>query len=819
MFSFEGDFKKSRNISLGGSTKARVDKQQLLRKAQQERQARELERLRLRSAVLIQSFYRGRKTAQSLRAAERSAWDEAFQVVAAGGAAVDARVVERLMLLVGGLGACLKVGDGGTRLWGSFALFCFLAHLGVPLLLLPLTIEDGYWKYSMLKFLGICLRSLRANDGMSASGDEVSNVFKVVRMAMESDAYVSVEGVDGRNLCQEIVTRLVEKGLYKSLRNFLTGYSVEHKNLKSISAAVELSTRPLHLSYHSAPGMPLRQLVMQILTIPTFPNRVSINSLAQFSQRLPFDDVLQLLATDEDLMSAVGEQLQVAGVDTYAALLGNVLAFGKMKIAHMSPSLLAVYATVLQKLLNNLPERFFKVSPHTTGLAPSPEEDEEDEDDNGLQPMDIPEPSPVDERLQKWLAVLVEPTHLSKIIQSLTIPPAVAGGAHPAQIVCNFLASLMTRWSAKKTEIINALLFKSDVSILRVLWVALADWRKGALRQVQASFVTDPSNSVEWPIAVILAELFSRQLLTMGDDEFFGGKSALSLEDIVELSRAMKNVTFTLYWNQMGDGDAVVTDHWLMTSEIDMDAFVQCVVAETDGGALSPQQLRAVGPRQAILNNIPFVVPFETRVEIFREWVHLDRSRNGLDDEWLRPMARVTIRRQFVFEDGYTHLNALGSQLKNRIQITFVSEQGLVEAGIDGGGVFKEFLTALCRQAFDMNYGLFQSTSENQLFPSPQSYAAQDTQLQYLEFLGRILGKALYEGILVDAAFASFFLAKWLGRQSYLDDLPSLDPELYQGLIFLKNYKGDVERDLSLTFSVDDSGKTVFPIILSQERE
>jgi ubiquitin-protein ligase E3 C len=32
-----------------------------------------------------------------------------------------------------------------------------------------------------------------------------------------------------------------------------------------------------------------------------------------------------------------------------------------------------------------------------------------------------------------------------------------------------------------------------------------------------------------------------------------------------------------------------------------------------------------------------------------------------------------------------------------------------------------------------------------------------------------------------------------------------LDPELYQGLIFLKHYKGDVEADLSLNFTVTNS--------------
>jgi ubiquitin-protein ligase E3 C len=47
---------------------------------------------------------------------------------------------------------------------------------------------------------------------------------------------------------------------------------------------------------------------------------------------------------------------------------------------------------------------------------------------------------------------------------------------------------------------------------------------------------------------------------------------------------------------------------------------------------------------------------------------------------------------------------------------------------------------------------------------------------------------------------------QWLGKQSFLDDLASLDPELYRGLIYLKNYTGNPE-DLSLDFSVTEDGE------------
>ena len=39
-----------------------------------------------------------------------------------------------------------------------------------------------------------------------------------------------------------------------------------------------------------------------------------------------------------------------------------------------------------------------------------------------------------------------------------------------------------------------------------------------------------------------------------------------------------------------------------------------------------------------------------------------------------------------------------------------------------------------------------------------------ELQLAYFEFAGRLLGKALYEGILVEPRFAQFFLRKLLGK-------------------------------------------------------
>ena len=53
----------------------------------------------------------------------------------------------------------------------------------------------------------------------------------------------------------------------------------------------------------------------------------------------------------------------------------------------------------------------------------------------------------------------------------------------------------------------------------------------------------------------------------------------------------------------------------------------------------------------------------------------------------------ISIRRTDLLKDAYTELNCLRSQLKKMIKVEFISKEGIPEAGIDGGGLFRELLT------------------------------------------------------------------------------------------------------------------------------
>ncbi|PRW44359.1 E3 ubiquitin- ligase UPL7 [Chlorella sorokiniana] len=206
----------------------------------------------------------------------------------------------------------------------------------------------------------------------------------------------------------------------------------------------------------------------------------------------------------------------------------------------------------------------------------------------------------------------------------------------------------------------------------------------------------------------------------------------------------------------------------------------------------------------AILTAAPQCVPFEERVAVFRALIDTDKERCGYSlapvDGGARPLP-LTIRRGYVLEDAAAQLGRMGSAVKSRLAITFINQQGLQEAGIDMGGLMKEFLESVVSAGFDPNRGLFAATPDGQAYPNPLAERL-DGGLAALETMGLVLGRALYEGVLLDCPLAPFFVSRLQGRWPLFDELQALDPEVYRSLVQLKRYDGPVE-DLCLDFTVE----------------
>ncbi|KDR68274.1 hypothetical protein GALMADRAFT_1354749 [Galerina marginata CBS 339.88] len=218
---------------------------------------------------------------------------------------------------------------------------------------------------------------------------------------------------------------------------------------------------------------------------------------------------------------------------------------------------------------------------------------------------------------------------------------------------------------------------------------------------------------------------------------------------------------------------------------------------------------KSTPPRLSVIKKIPFAIPFEARVSIFRHLIANNRVSHcpteRLNSLGLDQRLRVKIRRGEIAQDGFGGLVEV--DLKAPLEIVMTDDFGQEEEGIDGRGHFKEFLTSFCQEA--MYDGLWFQNVRGELYPATYGYAIEAGTLDWYWFTGRIVGKALYEGILMDTPFATFFLSKWLDRKTHFDDLPSLDPDLYRSLLSLKHSTENIE-DLRLYFTVtiEDSGMT-----------
>ena len=101
----------------------------------------------------------------------------------------------------------------------------------------------------------------------------------------------------------------------------------------------------------------------------------------------------------------------------------------------------------------------------------------------------------------------------------------------------------------------------------------------------------------------------------------------------------------------------------------------------------------------------------------------------------------------------------------------FSSYQIVCFAGLDWGGVRREWFELTCAQLFDARNSLFTSFSDNQqalVHPNPQR--PPHLKLKHYEFAGKLVGKCLYESALggsyrqlVRARFTRSFLAQIIG--------------------------------------------------------
>ncbi|KAH9812750.1 hypothetical protein DFH28DRAFT_392310 [Melampsora americana] len=924
MYSFTGSSRSRPMINLGGQSPntSSMNPTEIMRKAKEERQLREHLKRQQTAVSTIQAFWRSRRIACQTKVELRKRFDHLINSVIPS-SSNQSTLPEHHLTLSRLILVFFTPSD--------YSDHERLVQWANELILLRPT--PPYRKYAMDNSL---LGKSWKDAILPIMIDEILNFIAYYPRSEHSllllEAVKEIMSTSNPSDILCILRRVSPDEYWRRLRAHILAFDLNEKvDNRTISVALSLSLLPIQLKSDAL--IPpetlqsnLRCFLIHIFSIPTLPNRLELKALIEFSSALPFNDLLDVFP-----------QPMTKDTERTVHLLSNVLTWGSKLLDTMNSSAFGNYLRVINLSLEVIPTEFFervdayldsRTSTKTHHSAPEtsfgftaivqstpaiqiPQQSNEDVSMTNTSSASNQDHSwirLVNFKTLGWISTLISTDHFTKLY---TLSTKFATSCRRS--FCRTIVAVLYAWPMSRERIFNTLV-STNVSgagggingLMRELWrfairggkvrLTLHDRKSGGSPQGVLTALNDMKMAGEWEDLIVLSELYSRCLMTLGDDEFFNdetkvtipmisssqqtndvistGRNPLILDEVIGLAGLLRNLAFGLYWTEgqadIKQGHVIGTrvgleqlrnlatrllqqiytrdsrrpfcepGFWLMTSTFDLQSFIQTVVYEeshleeirnepheqttpydfvdpdldlldhvpsppgrSQRERVSKRQLAFISPRLGVLNNIPFVIPFEQRVAIFRTFVQSDRHRLGLDlHPFGKPKHRAVIRRGRISEDGFLHLNALGPRLKDPIEIKFIDQYGLEEAGIDGGGVFKEFLTSLTKDIFDTNKGLWLVNQNQELYPNPHTYSQEPLSLEWYGFLGRVLGKALYEGILIDVEFADFFLNKWLGKQSYLDDLASLDPELYQGLLFLKNYKGDVEADLSLNFTL-----------------
>ncbi|KAK5660958.1 hypothetical protein OQA88_12333 [Cercophora sp. LCS_1] len=209
----------------------------------------------------------------------------------------------------------------------------------------------------------------------------------------------------------------------------------------------------------------------------------------------------------------------------------------------------------------------------------------------------------------------------------------------------------------------------------------------------------------------------------------------------------------------------------------------------------------------SLLVKNPKVLEFDNKRNYFNRSVHSKTGSQSQRNTY--PPLQLQVRREHVFHDSFRALYyKTGAEIKfGKLNIRFHGEEG-----VDAGGVTREWFQVLARQMFDPNYALFVPVSSDRTTFHPNKLSAiNDEHLTFFKFIGRIIGKALYEGRLLDCYFSRAVYKRILGKAVSVKDMESFDPDYYKSLVWM--LENDITDIITETFSVEDDEFGVIKVV------
>ena len=134
-----------------------------------------------------------------------------------------------------------------------------------------------------------------------------------------------------------------------------------------------------------------------------------------------------------------------------------------------------------------------------------------------------------------------------------------------------------------------------------------------------------------------------------------------------------------------------------------------------------------------------------------------------------------------------------------KLRVDFTGERGL-----DVGGVARDYFIELSKEMFAQKYALFQNSNAGATYmPNPRSHVQPD-HIRYFKFVGRIIGKALIEGHLLECYFVKSMYKVMIGQKLTFRDLEDVDHALYKGMAWTTTASPEEVEALMESFSVHE---------------
>ena len=190
--------------------------------------------------------------------------------------------------------------------------------------------------------------------------------------------------------------------------------------------------------------------------------------------------------------------------------------------------------------------------------------------------------------------------------------------------------------------------------------------------------------------------------------------------------------------------------------------------------------LLSVSGIEKYINKVPFVVPFNIRYERFKLSLGNYLSYDHYNQTYIQ------IKRGRELEDAYEQLKAF--DMSRPFHITFTSQNGVKEVGVDAGGLLKEFIIRVMKDAFSPKRGLFIETITREMIPNPDFKG----EGHYYVFVGKLVAKAILNSTLVPVKLSSCLINLMLGRRNTIEDLRFIDKTFYTNLMKLKHSSEDI---------------------------